>query len=425
MHDHLPRLRRSRGLSQQTVAAALGVSLRTYRRIERGERPPDPHQIRLLEQLFQLEAGSLEAIRPMLTDARRGARVRTARRMKGWSQERLADVVRAAGIPVSREMIARLEQERIQHPDPGLLAAVAAALDLPPSELGAPDSLALAIPDGTLTDLAWELFYHASPIVYALMPAISVWLSRQPSPSERTARLWQLYGVLLRDQQDPHRAIEALTRGIAHAEAAGDVDLMAAGLMRRARAYADLAEARPDLAPRAIHDGRRAMEFAPACRPTLRGALLTQWIKTMALDAPGMRDLEAPLDAASSLAAVYGGRDPTGMHLGAAGVIHAGIDGAVLVMERAGRSPDDHLLIRTESIRILLSPQHRRWHGAVSLSTADMFARCGQVDAALETLAATLPDLTAERYRQRARMLIARLPPSRDRRMLQERLHGR
>ncbi|MBM6749956.1 helix-turn-helix transcriptional regulator [Mediterraneibacter glycyrrhizinilyticus] len=46
-------MRRSQGLTQLALAEKLGISLRTYQRIEYGEQKPNVHVVIRLQRLFQ------------------------------------------------------------------------------------------------------------------------------------------------------------------------------------------------------------------------------------------------------------------------------------------------------------------------------------------------------------------------------------
>lgn len=57
-----------------------------------------------------------------------GARVKGLRQEKGWPQPRLADAVRALGVPVAEGEISRIETGAIKNPGLAKLAGLAKAL---------------------------------------------------------------------------------------------------------------------------------------------------------------------------------------------------------------------------------------------------------------------------------------------------------
>lgn len=57
--SHLASLRKSKGMSQEALAEASGLSLRAVQRIEAGETSPRPHSLRVIEQALGLQVGEL------------------------------------------------------------------------------------------------------------------------------------------------------------------------------------------------------------------------------------------------------------------------------------------------------------------------------------------------------------------------------
>jgi transcriptional regulator with XRE-family HTH domain len=62
------------------------------------------------------------------------SRMETARLEKGWTQRKLADVIRAAGTPVTDSHLSKIERGRVS-PGPALRRAIADALNLSINDL--------------------------------------------------------------------------------------------------------------------------------------------------------------------------------------------------------------------------------------------------------------------------------------------------
>jgi len=58
-NSHLASLRKSRGMSQEALAEACGLSLLAVQRIEAGETSPRPHTIKVIAQALGLQVGEL------------------------------------------------------------------------------------------------------------------------------------------------------------------------------------------------------------------------------------------------------------------------------------------------------------------------------------------------------------------------------
>jgi transcriptional regulator with XRE-family HTH domain len=59
--SHLALLRKSKGMSQEALAEASGLSLRAVQRIEGGETSPRPHTIKVIAQALDVQVGELAA----------------------------------------------------------------------------------------------------------------------------------------------------------------------------------------------------------------------------------------------------------------------------------------------------------------------------------------------------------------------------
>jgi DNA-binding XRE family transcriptional regulator len=57
--SHLASLRKSKGMSQETLAEACGLSLRAVQRIEAGETSPRPHTVKVIAQALGVPVGEL------------------------------------------------------------------------------------------------------------------------------------------------------------------------------------------------------------------------------------------------------------------------------------------------------------------------------------------------------------------------------
>lgn len=57
--SHLPSLRKSKGMSQEALAEASGLSLRAVQRIEAGETSPRPHTIKVIAQALGIPVSEL------------------------------------------------------------------------------------------------------------------------------------------------------------------------------------------------------------------------------------------------------------------------------------------------------------------------------------------------------------------------------
>lgn len=57
--SHLALLRKRKGLSQEALAEACGLSLRAVQRIEAGETSPRPHTIKVIAQVLDIPIGEL------------------------------------------------------------------------------------------------------------------------------------------------------------------------------------------------------------------------------------------------------------------------------------------------------------------------------------------------------------------------------